>query len=160
MKLSNREWKPFKIEKLFAVNKGIYLNNKNIIDGNIPYITATSTNNGINDFIGNGVLFSKDTITIEKISLSAYYQPHDYYCSHDVSVIQNENLDKYISLFVATMIKRQGIKYSYGRQAQMNVVKRETIFLPVDDSNNPDWSFMRDYIKNTMKTKKRHMKNM
>lgn len=147
MQLIDKEWKAFRIEDLFIVDKGIYLNKKEMIKGNIPYVTASSINNGISGFIGNKILFPKNTITIEKISLSAYYQPYDYYCSHDTSTIQNENLNKYISLFITTMIKRQGIKYSYGRQAQMNVVKREMIYLPTDNKGNPDWAFMSKYIR-------------
>ena len=144
--LNTREWKPFVIDDIFITDKGTYLNKKNILNGDIPYITAKFLDNGVNDFIGNQPLFSKNSITIEKIKLSAYYQPHDFYCSHDVSVIQSENLNKYTSLFVCTMIKRQGVKYSYGRQAQLNVVKREIVFLPIDENNTPDWKFMEDYM--------------
>ena len=146
MMLNTREWKPFIIDDIFITDKGMYLNKKNILNGDIPYITAKSFDNGVNDFIGNQPLFTKDSVTIEKIKLSAYYQPHNFYCSHDVSVIQNENLNKHTSLFVCTMIKRQGVKYSYGRQAQLNVVKREVVFLPIDENNKPDWKFMEDYI--------------
>jgi hypothetical protein len=145
--LNDREWKPFKIDEIFNVGKGVYLNKKNIKSGKIPFITAKSETNGVTGFIGNGCLFSKNSITIEKISLSAYYQPSDFYCSHDVTVLQNDVLNKEIALFINAMIKRQGIKYSYGRQAQMNVVKRETILLPVDRDKNPDWMFMENYIK-------------
>lgn len=159
MLLMNKDWKPFRIEELFTVNKGIYLKNNDILNGNNPYITATSLNNGISDFIGNDILFKKDSITIEKISLSAYYQPHDFYCSHDVTVIQNQNLNKYVSLFITSMIKRQGVKYSYGRQAQMNVVKREVILLPIDDNSNPDWTFMENYIKELYLNKEKKYKD-
>jgi hypothetical protein len=146
MKPSEKEWKPFKINELFDVDKGIYLNKKDIIEGNIPFISAKAVDNGLTGFIGNRTLFPKNSVTIEKIKLSAYYQPCDFYCSHDVTVIQNENLDKEVSLFISAMIKRQSVKYSYGRQAQMNVVKRETVLLPVDSDENPDWEFMRNYI--------------
>lgn len=146
--LKDKKWKPFKIEELFIVDKGVYLPKKNIIPGKNPYITASSNNNGVSDFIDNKTLFSKNTITVEKIYLSAFYQPYDYYCSHDVSVLKNDSLNKFTSLFISTMIKRQGVKYSYGRQAQLNVVKRETIYLPITDDDLPDWLFMEQYIKN------------
>ncbi|MDU2163297.1 restriction endonuclease subunit S [Intestinibacter bartlettii] len=154
MQLTDKDWKAFRIEDLFIVDKGVYLKKNNILKGYNPYITATSLNNGISDFIGNQTLFSKNAITVEKISLSAYYQPHDFYCSHDVSIIQHKNLNKYTSLFITNMIKRQGIKYSYGRQAQMNVVKRETILLPIKN-NNPDWDFMEKYTKKIFSKKEK-----
>lgn len=137
---------PFKIDELFKVGKGIYLNKKNIVEGSNPYVTASAANNGVSEFIGNKTLFPRNTITIEKVKLSAFYQPHEFYCSHDVSCINHEKINRYSGLFITAMINRQGGKYSYGRQAQLNVVKRETVFLPVDEAGNPDWGFMEAYI--------------
>ena len=45
------------------------------------------------------------------------------------------------------MIMRNGSKYSYGRQAQLNVVKRERIMLPVTDSGEPDYAYMAEYVQ-------------
>lgn len=151
--LGDKKWKSFKIEEVFDVGKGIYLNKKDIISGNVPYISAKAVNNGVVDFIGNRALFPKNSITVEKIKLTAYYQPCDFYCSHDVTVLQNPSLNKYTSLFISTMIKRQGMKYSYGRQAQMNVVKRETILLPVNVKGEIDYSFMAGYVHSLIEVK-------
>jgi len=147
-KLQEKEWRDFKIEAIFKVSKGSYLHQKNIIqNGKIPYITAQTNNNGVKLFIGNEPNFKGNSITIEKVNLTAFYQPYDFYCSHDVSVIQHDKLNKYNALFIASMIRRQGFKYSYGRQAQMNVVKRETLFCPVKN-NQPDFEYMEQFIKN------------
>jgi hypothetical protein len=153
-KLSEKDWIPFKIEELFDANKGIYLNKKNIIDGKNPYVTASSTNNGITDFIGNPTLFSGNSITIEKVKLSSFYQPKEFYCSHDVSVLSHQKFNKPNAIFIAHMVNRQGEKYSYGRQAQLNVVKRETVFLPVTNDEHPDWSFMETYSQSLIEKKK------
>lgn len=153
--LKDKTWKPFKIGELFEVGKGIYLSKKDIVSGDNPYVTASAVNNGVSDFIGNAVLFPKNTITIEKVRLSSFYQSAAFYCSHDVTCITHKMLNKFNGLFVASMINRQGGKYSYGRQAQLNVVKRETVFLPVDKSNEPDWAFMEHYIKNLEDEKRR-----
>ena len=156
MQLNEKEWLPFKIESLFNIGKGIYLNKKDIHQGMSPYITASASNNGITRFIGNDTLFDEDTITIEKVKLTAFYQPTKYYCSHDVSVVSSEKLNKFNAIFTASMINRQGDKYSYGRQAQLNVVKRETVFLPVHKVDNvqPDWQFMEDYTQQLIQAKK------
>lgn len=152
--LTKQNWMPFKIDELFQVGKGVYLNKSNIIKGNNPYVTASAVNNGVSEFIGNKTLFPQNTITIEKVKLSAFYQPHEFYCSHDVSCISHEKINRYSGLFIAAMINRQGGKYSYGRQAQLNVVKRETVYLPVDKAGAPDWEFMETYIKE-LETQKR-----
>lgn len=154
LELEEKQWRPFKIGNHFYVSKGAYLSKKQILKGLNPYVTASASNNGLTDFIGNKALFSSNMITIEKVRLSAFYQPASFYCSHDVSVISHQKLNKLSGLFVCSMINRQGKKYSYGRQAQLNVVKRETAFLPVDLEGEPDWQFMQDSIKALMDKKK------
>lgn len=154
LNLNDKEWHPFKIGELFKTSKGIYLNKKNILNGQSPYITASSANNGVTNFIGNPTLFSKNSITIEKVKLSSFYQPTAYYCSHDVSSITHENLNKFSALFISSMINRQGVKYSYGRQAQLNVVKRETVFLPVTKNGKLDWQYMVQFAKSILENKK------
>ncbi|WP_226790384.1 restriction endonuclease subunit S [Aliarcobacter butzleri] len=153
LNLDSKEWKDFKIDILFKVNKGIYLKQDLIIKGDIPHITAKAVSNGLSEFIGNKKLFKKNSITVEKVKLTAFYQPIDYYCSHDVSVLENKVLNKENSLFISSMINRQGSKYSYGRQAQMNVVKRETLFCPINKSKEPDFEYMEEYSKSIINNK-------
>lgn len=158
LNLNDQEWIGFKIQDLFTVSKGVYLPKKDIIEGKSPYITATTYCNGISDFIGNNTLFASNTLTIEKVKLSAFYQPTDFYCSHDVSTLSHKELNKPVGLFIATMINRQGNKYSYGRQAQLNVVKRETAFLPISEGNKPNWHFMYEYTSKLLNNKQFHYK--
>lgn len=140
-------WKKFAIEDLFEISKGIYLHSSKIKEGNNPYITAKSTDNGVNQFIGNQCIFSGNKITIEKVNFSSFYQPKAFYCSHDVSVINNKSINKYNSLFICNILNRYKHKYSYGRQAQMNIVKNETVLLPCTAEGNPDYKYMEKYMK-------------
>lgn len=145
--LDVKAWEVFRLEDEFECAKGVYLPTGDVIDGKDPFVTAKAGNNGLSRLIGNGVLFGGNKITIEKIKLSAYYQPAPFYCSHDVSVISNESVNRNNGQFVAEMIMRNGSKYSYGRQAQLNVVKRERIMLPVDDAGEPDYEYMAEYTR-------------
>lgn len=149
--LDEKTWGVFQLEDEFDCAKGVYLPTGDVIDGDDPFITAKADNNGLTRFISNGTLFDGNRITIEKIRLSAYYQPAPFYCSHDVSVIYNEHLNENNSQFIAEMIMRNGSKYSYGRQAQLNVVKRERIMLPVIDSGEPDYAYMTKYTRQKRK---------
>ena len=151
--LKSRKWKTFRLEDIFECTKGVYLPTDSVRDGDIPYITAKAGNNGVNGFIGNGILFSGNKVTVEKIRLNAYYQSIAFYCSHDVSVIYNERLNEYNAQFIANIIMRNGTKYSYGRQAQLNVVKREAIMLPVTDDGQPDYDFMEEFGRKMMANK-------
>ncbi len=98
--LTSQVWSEFIIEDIFDVDKGIYLHSKNIMNGNTPYIIAKATENGLNGFIGNEKLFNDNAISIEKIKLSAFYQPHEFYCSQDVTVIRNDNLNRFNAIFI------------------------------------------------------------
>lgn len=145
--LDEKTWGVFQLEDEFDCTKGVYLPTGDVIDGDDPFVTAKAGNNGLSRMIGNGTLFDGNRITIEKIKLNAYYQPAPFYCSHDVSVISNAHLNKDNSQFIAEMIMRNGSKYSYGRQAQLNVVKRERIMLPVTDFGEPDYEYMAEYTQ-------------
>lgn len=151
-KINELNWDVFTLEKEFNCTKGIYLPTETVVDGDIPFITAKSGNNGLSRFIGNKTLFDRNCITIEKIKLSAYYQPATFYCSHDVSVISNDKINAQNAHFITAMIMRNGKKYSYGRQAQLNVVKREKTMLPVDENGDIDYQYMTDYVTVSRKT--------
>lgn len=145
--LYNHNWSVYRLEDTFECTKGVYLPTETVKAGDIPFITAKAGNNGLSSLISNGTLFDGGRITIEKIRLSAYYQPAPFYCSHDVSVISNEKITEDNAQFIACMIMRNGIKYSYGRQAQLNVVKREQIIMPSIDEGEPDWDYMSSYVQ-------------
>lgn len=147
LSLENKDWKEFVLNDIFEVDKGVYLHSKKIIKGNTPFISAKSVENGITSFIGNPSLFKGNSITVEKIKLSSFYQPNDFYCSHDVTVLKNDYLNRFNAKFICNSINRNGSKYNYGRQAQMNVVKREKILLPTNSKNEPDYEFMELYMR-------------
>ncbi|MBC1498280.1 hypothetical protein HB880_10400 [Listeria welshimeri] len=142
------KWGEFKIGDLFDVEKGEFMPQKNIIfDGKTPFISAKKEKNGIRNFVGNKPLFKGNKITIEKVNFKSHYQPADFYCSHDVSVLKSEKLNEEVGLFISTMINRQASKYSYGKQAQLEVVKREKVLLPITKNNEPDYEYMEAFIK-------------
>ena len=57
------------------------------------------------------------------------------------------DMNKYIGLFIATIINREGFKWNYGRQIRLNNCYNLEIDLPVDDDGKPNFSYMEEYIK-------------
>lgn len=45
------------------------------------------------------------------------------------------------------MITQQKEKYSYGYKMGSERLRRQKIMLPIDESENPNWEFMKNYIK-------------
>lgn len=154
-------WKRFPLNKLFAIVLSDGDNQAKLLDeGNIPLVSAGSSNNGICKYIarGDGIshIFSGNVITIDMFG-KAFYQPNDFYAvSHGrVNIlIPLENgeyglkLNKYIALFLITVMEeRFGDDYSYGEMCNNTSLNKEDIFLPVTSKGLPDWALMEEYIK-------------
>ena len=56
-------------------------------------------------------------------------------------------LNKYIALFIVTVIKANRYKFSYGRKWTMEKMKKSLVKLPVTAEGLPDFDYMEQYIK-------------
>lgn len=56
-------------------------------------------------------------------------------------------MNKYIGLFLTTLIKLEKYRYGYGRKWGIARMKVSKIKLPTTPQGNPDWQFMENYIK-------------
>lgn len=114
-------------------------------------ISNTAFNNGINEIYPSKKYNNKNTITLgtRGNDFKAFY--HEYDVIPVVRVINlksvNFNLNKYLALFLCTIFNKSSTKFSYGRFLSGKNILKENILLPVDKNNNPNWSFMENYIK-------------
>lgn len=78
----------------------------------------------------------------------AFYQPVKYFACDDINVLNPKfKLDRHIAMFLITMIRHEKYRFGYGRKWHLERMKESQIKLPVDTTNQPDWQFMKDYIK-------------
>ena len=56
-------------------------------------------------------------------------------------------MNKYIGLFIATIINKEKFRFTYGRAVYSGVISNLSIKLPVDKKGSPDWAYMESYIK-------------
>ena len=109
--LKDKEWGEFFLDELGVIKSGKDITQNEMIKGNTPYISATSLNNGINNFIGN----NNDTLESKCISINrtgsvgyAFYHAYSALFSNNCrKFILNKHDDKYISLFIVNQIKQQ-----------------------------------------------------
>ena len=146
----------FKIGSLFDVKSTKTRELNKYYDGNIPFVSGTSINNGVERFVRTNELLEKgNCITVSSLDCSAFYQEKDF-LGRGHGVVQrlyNENLNKNNALFICTIIKKLGKKYNYSNQCFMNTLKNESIYLP-SKNNEPDWEYMDkfiDKIKNNLR---------
>ncbi|MBQ6910204.1 MAG: N-6 DNA methylase, partial [Synergistaceae bacterium] len=153
--LNTQSWKEFRVGDFFDVelSKGD-IKADEIDEGDVLLISSGCENNGVIkriDGVGDGKaeIFSGNKITVDMFG-NAYYQAEPFYAvSHGrVNILTAKfDLNKYIALFIATLINGEQFKYSYGRAVYSNVVTNMTLKLPAAKTGKPDWQFMENYIK-------------
>lgn len=155
IKLNPACWKDFFIKDLFEVSLSAGdLKSEFCESGNIPLISSGENNNGVVKYIsedGDGIapIFEGNKITIDMFC-HAFFQPNAFYAvSHGrVNILTPKfNMDKYIALFIVSIINKQEYKYSYGRAVYSGVAENMVIKLPATEIGDADFEYMREYIK-------------
>lgn len=142
-----REYKEFKVGKLFEVKQGRRLKKDDQVNGNLPYIMSGSVNNGISNFISNPVVVEKNCLT-GSILGDVFFHSYMFGYSDDVCFIKNESLIMNQYLYVAIAIKRSiGGKAVYGNKYRHDKYRNLSISLPITPDGQPDWDYMDAYIQ-------------
>ena len=151
--LNINEWKEFEIGELFKLTKCKCNCASNLEDGKETiYIGAKKNNNGFMKFVKNEPkLSSKGNCLVficdgEGSVGYSNYLDRDFIGSTTVTCGYNENLNKYIGMFLVTVLDLEKVRYSYGRKYSPTLAKTK-IKLPIDSNGNPDWKHMENYIK-------------
>jgi type I restriction-modification system DNA methylase subunit len=146
--LNNKKWIDFNLEKLFVPERGTRLTKEDRISGNIPLVTAGEGNLGVKSLISNDEQKRySNRITIDMFCNS--YVHMDTFCCDDniITLKPIYEMNKYIMIFISTIIELDKYRYQYGRQYRMKNFEKHTIKLPLGNDDLPDWEFMQDYIK-------------
>ena len=142
------EWKSFNLEKLFGKStRGKRLKGADRISGNLPFVTAGESDEGVSAFIGNDVVvFSENTTTIDMFG-SAKYRNCEYGADDHIAVVHTENLQKFAAVFVTTAIHKSSYngQFNYGRNFYPKDADALNISLPVKQQE-PDYEMMKNVI--------------
>lgn len=161
VKLNKKEWKTFRIYDVFNHVRGkrqVEISRKK---GQIPYYSASQSNNGLTDFISN----PKFTIDSQAIIYStfgdSYYVNKNFSASDEITILTTPKLSQNNSLFLCRAINQNKSKYSFGRKAFSNKIGKDNILLPVHE-DTIDWKYMEDYSESIIERKrdryKKHIK--
>lgn len=155
MDLKNIFWGEFIFEDIFNINStnsGIDKNKLNNINGDIPYITRTDKNNGIDFFVGlqdeKYKIDKGNIITIGLDTQTVFYQAHSFYTGQNIQILSNDFINNLNSQFIIPLIKKQMEKFNWGGNgATLTRLKRSKILLPTTAEGTPDYIFMEQYIR-------------
>lgn len=154
--MNTTNWKWFRYDEIFDIKKGKRLTKEDMEDGDIPYIGAIDSNNGVSAFIANNTqLHASNTITVSYNGSigQAYYQNKTFWATDDVNVLYPKfSLNKYIAMFLISIIEKEKYRYCYGRKWHVDIMKQSLIKLPVTTNDTPDWQYMEDFVKNIIIT--------
>ncbi|OAO27234.1 restriction endonuclease subunit S [Staphylococcus capitis] len=147
MKLSDRDWKVFKIKEVFDI---VNLKPEHKVNlkssGTTPYVTRTEKNNGVEDFYKGLHIKKGNCITFGAETAKFYYQEHNFINGNKLYAIYNKCLNKYTALFLTTLFNNQFLDYGYGFGLTGARFSNKKIKLPTLNKH-PDYNFMEDYIK-------------
>lgn len=157
--LDASKWGEYAVGNLFEIRptKAYKMTNAELMDdGQSPVVVNSAYNNGIGGKSskettekGNMITFS-DTVDANTI----YYQPDDFIGYPHVQGLYpiGEYANKWsresLLFFVSSFRKAALVKgFDYGNKFRRDIAVTLKVKLPKDSFNNPDWSFMEQYIK-------------
>lgn len=145
-------WKAFYFTEVFTeIQRGKRLKKADHKDGQTPYVSSTSLNNGIDGFIGNdgSVRRFNNCLTLANSGSvgCAFYHQYTFVASDHVTKLKRDGLDKYAYLFMIPIINRLSEKYSFNREINDERIKREKLLLPATDKGEIDFAFMSAFMK-------------
>lgn len=151
--IDTTKWMNFRIGSLFDIEKGTRLTKANMEAGTIPFVGASSINNGITGYIANeGHVHPGNLITITyngSVGV-AFYQEHKFWASDDVNVLYPKGftLDRYLAFFFIPLLQKAGQKYVFADKWKISDMKNDFIRLPVDSNQQPDFAYMVTEMQN------------
>ncbi|MFA5410345.1 MAG: restriction endonuclease subunit S [Candidatus Omnitrophota bacterium] len=156
LKIETKKWKWFTYDYLFIPQRGKVNNiSKNInSEKTFPLISATTKNNGVVGYldINTNDKFPPNCITIANTGQGSVgfpaFQEKEFYATNNITVLKPKfKCNKYVGLFLCTLMKKERFKYSYGRVINEKRIKEARLKLPIDKKGNPDWQFMDKYVR-------------
>lgn len=150
--LNATTWKWFNLVDLFDISASRDGLSEELTEGGkTPYITSSENNNGVTSFFEERATNKAGTITANRGGSVGYffYQPIDYMATPvDVRILSPKfKIDTFIGLFIKTVLQLEKYRYNYSRKMGTDRLKEFKIKLPSTPNKNPDWDFMRNYIK-------------
>ena len=153
------KWKEFNLIDIFDVKNthNILSNEIKKDSGNVPYLCASSVNNGVSSYIsykeelvekGNCIFIGGKTFVVS-------YQEKDFFSndSHNLALyVKDLQPTKLNQLYLATCVyKGLSHKYTWGDSISGAKIKSDKIMLPIASDGSPDYSFMETFISAVQK---------
>jgi hypothetical protein len=153
--LKSVEWGEFKLGDLFDVQtskKRFDANKVTVIkSGQYPYVVRQGSNNGQKGFISEDESFLNDgnTISFGQDTATMFYQEKPYFTGDKIKILKPKEKrfrKENAQFFISTMAKAFS-SFSWGSSSfNVNIIKSQSLTLPVSGSKKIDFDFMERFI--------------
>lgn len=121
------------------------------LNGNVPYVTTTSMNNGVSQFADEEPNFEGKCLSVAMNGSvgEVFFQIDDFITSGDNAVLTIKNgYNPYLLLFIGTLIRNHQWRYNYYRK--MSLDKLKNLELPIPMKNEKiDLDYIEKIVKNS-----------
>lgn len=148
--VGNVQYAEFRLDEIFDISRGIRVTKANQEPGDIPYVTAFTSNNGIDSYIDNPP-FIQNTILTASFLGDVFYHPYDvsykdgtYGLKFKEGIVESDRLYLYFAPMIEKIAKSTA---SYSQNMLLKDYESMILQLPTTPSGQPDFDYMENYIK-------------
>lgn len=150
--LDKKNWGEFFIEDVFYIKAGKRLTKTDMKIGEIPFIGASDSHNGITNFVSNSNTSLDSNVLGVNYNGSVvenFYHPYKAIFSDDVKRLSLKEVEgnEFLYLFIKTMILKQKSKFQYAYKFNEARMLRQKLLFPIDKNGKIDYNYMENYIK-------------
>ena len=120
-------------------------------ESNHPYVVRTSKNNGIRGYISEdeSKLNPANTISFAQDTAQMFYQSEPYFTGNKIKVlsVKGHILTEEIAMFLITCMNKAFRNFAWGSSYDTKLLQNVTLSLPVKESEEIDFDYMQEYIK-------------
>lgn len=162
--IDTSNWKEYLLSDIFSIKKTQNITSEEAeqeIGSEIPYVTRSSLNNGVNFFVKKTFnLNPANSITIAGEGASVFYQEKSFITGNNINILISKKLNKFSALFIITILNLEKYRYSYNRAFNKTCISKTKIKLPADKEGNPNWKYMESYVKQLFSEERERLTNL
>lgn len=144
------EFKEFALKELFKIRRGKRVVKSKQIEGEIPYVTAVSTNNGVDSYIKNPGFVDENILTANFFG-DVFYHPYRLGYkdgTYGLKLRDKTKRKRRVYLYLTTVIEKVSkSKGSYSNGLILKDFEEMVVGIPVTTEGEPDFQYMENYIK-------------
>ena len=149
--LDTSKWGTFMVGELFEIYKPKVYHTYEVKESpnGIPYVVRSKFDNGIKYRVSknSNIVTSPDgVISFGSENATFFYQGEEWCSGRDIYYIDTRGIPKESCLFIIACLQTIVGKYSYSNGLFPDLLRRETIKLPIDGYGKPDWNYMKSSI--------------